>query len=340
MGQVKAGAAESSLRAANKARRQRRWAEFFVLLQQAASAGSAEAQEQLGMWYMDGFKEPGGRRLLRRSLVEATNWLAPASKQGRPAAMVDLGWCYDTGRGVKKDPHKALLLYLRAARLKDSAGCLNAAVSYRALGKLAPARYWFGRAAALGDEEGELGLLEMTIRGSSPPGAKAKAVARLQRLSRARDQYIAGAAQDLLAFSDRTSDEKAQRFERMKRNRRIQGDALVGDEWNAIRTVRERVKGDRGLALDESRVPKDLRDLLPYASVLATGEDGLQSELWKLLTPDAWMRFRSAMEARPDRIERIREVVEGAPYSVEMAQLSYLADTYLAFARFRERSRR
>jgi hypothetical protein len=118
----------------------------------------------------------------------------------------------------------------------------------------------------------------------------------------------------------------------------VQGDLLVGDGWDAVRAHRERLKGERGLALDQRRIPKDLRHLLPYASLLATGEDGLQAEFWKLLPPQERKRFCAVME-ESDRVERIREVTQDVPYSAEMAQLAYLADTYSAFVWFMRQER-
>jgi TPR repeat protein len=117
--------------------------------------------------------------------------------------MVNLGWCYDTGLGVRKNVRRALQLYIRAARLKEAAGCLNAGITYRSLGKRRQARYWLRRAAALGDEDGELMLLEMTVSGKPSSVARAAAIAGLRRLSRSDDGEIRSAALQLLTAAAR-----------------------------------------------------------------------------------------------------------------------------------------
>ena len=50
--------------------------------------------------------------------------------------------------------------------------------------------------------------------------------------------------------------------------------------WNAVRTTRRDLLGDDGEELCEDEVPESLRDLLPYASMLATGEEGALTSFW------------------------------------------------------------
>jgi hypothetical protein len=111
----------------------------------------------------------------------------------------------------------------------------------------------------------------------------------------------------------------------------VQGDALRGNDWDKLRELRLLRKGDGGLVLDASRIPVQFRDLLPYISLLATGEDGLQHEFWAVLSSHSRGSFYAAMEQVPDRVDKIRASVQNAPYSAEIAQLSYLADTYESF---------
>jgi hypothetical protein len=50
-------------------------------------------------------------------------------------------------------------------------------------------------------------------------------------------------------------------------------DELTGPAWDRVRAVRRHVLGDDGLMLSDGAVPEALRHLLPYASLLSTGEE-------------------------------------------------------------------
>ena len=46
---------------------------------------------------------------------KATQWFEKAAEKGNAQAMLQLGECYDIGRGVEKDYKKAIVLYSMAA---------------------------------------------------------------------------------------------------------------------------------------------------------------------------------------------------------------------------------
>ncbi|MBS0351575.1 MAG: sel1 repeat family protein, partial [Proteobacteria bacterium] len=46
---------------------------------------------------------------------EAVNWYRKAAEQGEPWAQVNLGVCYECGRGVAKDERAAIIWYQKAA---------------------------------------------------------------------------------------------------------------------------------------------------------------------------------------------------------------------------------
>ena len=52
----------------------------------------------------------------RVNYVEAARWYRKAVEAGEPIAMVDLGWLYATGHGVKKDCAEAVRLYENAVK--------------------------------------------------------------------------------------------------------------------------------------------------------------------------------------------------------------------------------
>jgi hypothetical protein len=59
-----------------------------------------------------------------------------------------------------------------------------------------------------------------------------------------------------------------------------------------------RVLGIEPHLFDERKVPATLRPLLPYASLLATGEEALWIEYWDALDTETKRELWSALEAR------------------------------------------
>lgn len=76
-----------------------------------------------------------------------------AAKLGDPQAQVNLGNLYDAGEGVKQDRKRASHWYKRAIHKGVPEAAYNLAVSYKQQGKIRWARYWFKRAAEMGDED-------------------------------------------------------------------------------------------------------------------------------------------------------------------------------------------
>lgn len=74
-----------------------------------------------------------------------------AAEQGEQLAYNTVGYFYDHGIGVKKDPQKAYVWYRRAAREGDIVGYSNLAIFYRDKGNLQRAKFWFKKAYAQGD---------------------------------------------------------------------------------------------------------------------------------------------------------------------------------------------
>jgi hypothetical protein len=101
---VQCGVANKYLRGEKVARNE---AEAVKWFRQAAEAGSAEAQNQLGDCYADGIGVSKDEHL-------ALTWYQKAAEQEYPQAMHNLGRCYEYGLGVERDPKTARIWYHRA----------------------------------------------------------------------------------------------------------------------------------------------------------------------------------------------------------------------------------
>jgi uncharacterized protein len=82
-----------------------------------AEQGSAEAQFNLGLLYLDGHGVP-------QSPVEAANWFRRAAEQDYPQAQHNLGAMYGSGQGVKRDLVQAYK-WLNICAAKGNAGCVT-----------------------------------------------------------------------------------------------------------------------------------------------------------------------------------------------------------------------
>lgn len=84
-------------------------ARALELLRRAHKKNDASATYAIATWYLF------GRGGLRRNIRSAVKLLRQAARQKVPEAMYDLAVCYETGRGVNKNPKTALRYYLDAA---------------------------------------------------------------------------------------------------------------------------------------------------------------------------------------------------------------------------------
>ena len=76
--------------------------------QLSAAAGSALGQNNLGGLYRDGRGVP-------QDFARAARWFAASASQGNTAGMYNLGLMYELGQGMKADPVEASLWYTLAA---------------------------------------------------------------------------------------------------------------------------------------------------------------------------------------------------------------------------------
>lgn len=129
-----------------------------MALRNAASAGNAAAEFQIGVHYTEG-------RGVTPDLAEAARWYERAAAKGLVPAQYRLASLYEKGRGVPRDLGKARELYLKAAEAGNAKAMHNLAVIYAegAEGQpdMAAAAKWFKAAAEHGvaDSLYNLGIL-------------------------------------------------------------------------------------------------------------------------------------------------------------------------------------
>jgi TPR repeat protein len=61
---------------------------------------------------------------MRQDKVAAAGWFNFAAQYEHPAAMTNLGQCYEAGQGVKPNAETAAKLFAAAAKQNDAVGCL------------------------------------------------------------------------------------------------------------------------------------------------------------------------------------------------------------------------
>jgi TPR repeat protein len=82
-----------------------------------AEEGSAAAQYNLGLLYLDGHGVP-------KDTAEAARWFTRAAEQGYTQAQHNLGAMYGTGQGVKRDYVQAYK-WLNLCAAKGNGGCVS-----------------------------------------------------------------------------------------------------------------------------------------------------------------------------------------------------------------------
>ncbi len=117
----------------------------------AGNAGIADAFAAGGEIYLEG-NPP--------NYPEAKSWLEQAVQRGSADGNADLGWMYETGSGVNRDPAKALSLFNEAAKRGSAEGMYFVGVAYyngRGVQKnQAAACQWFIRAGSYSHPDGEM----------------------------------------------------------------------------------------------------------------------------------------------------------------------------------------
>jgi localization factor PodJL len=132
------------------------------LLREAATAGNAAAEYEVGLRYAEG-------RGVTADPVQAVRWLELAAKQGLAMAQFRLASFYEKGIGTKKDVETARRLYKAAAEQGNAKAMHNLAVLYAAGAAVKPdyrtAARWFRLAADHGVGDSQYNLAVLYVRG-------------------------------------------------------------------------------------------------------------------------------------------------------------------------------
>lgn len=86
-----------------------------------------------------------------------------AAKAGDLGSQLNVGYCYDTGKGVRQNVAKALYWYRRAYRRGDSCAATNIGTIWRDRQKPERALYWFRRAVQMGDAGANLEIAKLFL---------------------------------------------------------------------------------------------------------------------------------------------------------------------------------
>ncbi len=110
-------------KAADSYYNKKEYGKAFELYRQAAEAGYAHAQYELGVLYQNG----QGTAVRYDS---AMLWYQKSAAQNNALSWNNIGSLYSSGLGVPQNKTKALECYLRASSLNDGIGAMNAAFCY------------------------------------------------------------------------------------------------------------------------------------------------------------------------------------------------------------------
>lgn len=127
----------------------------FVEVEMAAEKGDADAQNELGVMYVQGQGVAQDYKL-------ATIWLRKAAEQGIAMAQSNLGMMYHDGQGVEQDFQQALIWYRKAAAQGNAVAQLNLGLMYtRGQGVAKDDKQavdWLHKAAEQGDADAQYAL--------------------------------------------------------------------------------------------------------------------------------------------------------------------------------------
>jgi uncharacterized protein len=109
----------------------------------------------------------------RGHLRSAFRLFLAGARSGDVNAQARVGYCYDVGRGVRRDLAKAMYWYKRAYRRGDAVSAFNMGTIWRDRGKTHLAQAWFEKAIRGGHHDGHLDIARLYIE-VKPDPKKAK----------------------------------------------------------------------------------------------------------------------------------------------------------------------
>jgi TPR repeat protein len=133
--------------------RKRDFPKRVAALRLAVERGDAEACSALGCLLEEGFTDRRGRQLVAPDLPGAVAAYRRAVELGDLGTLINLGYCYDTGRGVRRNVAQALRCYSRLWKVnRDGGAAGNIATVHRDHGDFGGAFRWMRKAATSGDD--------------------------------------------------------------------------------------------------------------------------------------------------------------------------------------------
>ena len=118
---------------------QRNFTEATPLIRQAAEAHHSDAQNSLGLMYINGDG-------VERSYVEAFKWFRRAAAAGHTGSQYDLGAMYRNGEGMNENKDAAKFLYTLAANKGHAMAAYELAKIYQSDGDITNSKKWFENA--------------------------------------------------------------------------------------------------------------------------------------------------------------------------------------------------
>lgn len=116
----------------------------------------------------------------RGELRSAFRLFLTAAKAGNVGAQLNVGYCYDTWCGTRRNRAAALYWYKRAYRRGDASAANNIGTIWRDEGKWQRALSWFQRAVKLGDNDSNLEIAKYYLQNEHDA---ARAVPYLRKVS-------------------------------------------------------------------------------------------------------------------------------------------------------------
>jgi uncharacterized protein len=93
--------------------------------------------------------------------AEAFRLFLQAAELGNCDAMCRIALMYETGEGTKPDVEKSIYWDLKAIDAGSTASLINLGITYRRLGHIRKAKYWFEKSLETGDGESALELAKL-----------------------------------------------------------------------------------------------------------------------------------------------------------------------------------
>ncbi|MFC5473458.1 tetratricopeptide repeat protein [Paraherbaspirillum soli] len=94
-------------------------------------------------------------------LASAFNLFLQAAEKGNCDAMCRIALMYESGEGIACDIDKSIYWDLKAIDAGSTTSLLNLGITYRRLGNIRKAKYWFEKSLETGDGEAALELARL-----------------------------------------------------------------------------------------------------------------------------------------------------------------------------------